>query len=143
MQAEFGDSVAKLGVDTVSRVGPNNAPVQVCRHRRADLIHGDLRLGLKLNLFGHVRRFPPLAILGPFLWQIQAIGDRQTGTPRRHRQTHRYPTVILLVRSTDVRLPPNAYLSLESRCHPRSRPSPVLASASSVTHSCAPVRAVV
>jgi hypothetical protein len=41
--------------------------VQVCRHRRADLIQRYVRLGPKLNLFGHFRPFPLLGILGPFL----------------------------------------------------------------------------
>ena len=38
--------------------------------RCADLIQCDFRLGLKRNLFGHFRLFPPLDILGPFLRQI-------------------------------------------------------------------------
>jgi len=63
----FCESVAKLGVDAVSRVGQHNTTVQVCRYRRADLIQSDVRLDLKLNLFGHLRHFPPLGILGPFL----------------------------------------------------------------------------
>src|ERR1700704_6169866 len=50
--------------------------------------------------------------------------------------------VSLLVRSTDVRPPPNACLSSESRCHLRSRPPLALASASLVQHGCAPHRAV-
>src|SRR5437773_2831156 len=46
-----------------------------------------------------------------------------------------------LVRSTDVRPPPNACLSSESRCHLRSRQPLALASASPVTHGCALHRA--
>src|SRR5882757_4611276 len=45
--------------------------------------------------------------------------------------------VSLLVRSTDVRPPPNACLSSENRCHLRSRPPLALACASLVTHGCA------
>jgi len=95
VQVESGESVAKLGVDTISRVSENHATVEACRDGRTDRIQRDLRLGLKRNLLGHFRDFPPLGILGPFLRQLQAVGNRQTGTPRRHRQTHRYPTVIL------------------------------------------------
>ena len=70
LQLEFGKSVAKLGVDAVSRVSQNNATVQFGRNRRTDLIQRNVRLGLKLNLLGHFRLFPPLGILGPFLRQI-------------------------------------------------------------------------
>ena len=62
-----GESLAQLGVDTVSRVSQHHAAVQVCRDRRTDLLQRDLRLGLKRNLFGYFRLFPPLGILGPFL----------------------------------------------------------------------------
>src|ERR1700704_1234056 len=48
--------------------------------------------------------------------------------------------VSLLVRSTDVRLPPNACPSSESRCHLRSRPPRALAFASLVTHGGALLR---
>jgi hypothetical protein len=49
-QAEFGESVAKLGVDAVGRVGQNNATIHVRRHRCPNLFQRDVRLGLKLNL---------------------------------------------------------------------------------------------
>ena len=70
LQVQCGESVAKVGVAAISRVGQHNAPVQVCRDRHADLIQRDFRLGLKLNLFRHFRLFPPLGILGPFPRQI-------------------------------------------------------------------------
>src|ERR1700733_719504 len=46
-----------------------------------------------------------------------------------------YP-VCRLVRSTDARLPQNAYPSSESRCHPRSRPPLVRASPSPAEPGC-------
>ena len=68
--------IAKFRVDPISRIGQNSVTVQVCLHRRTDLVWCDRRLRLKRNLFGHFRLFPALGILGPFLGQIQSILNR-------------------------------------------------------------------
>ena len=49
LQSEFGESVAKLGVDAVGRVGQNNPAIHLRCHRCPDLVQSDLRLGLKLQ----------------------------------------------------------------------------------------------
>ena len=58
LQSELGESVAKLGVDAVGRVSQNDPAIHLRRHRRADLVQSDLRLGLKLNLFRYFCLFP-------------------------------------------------------------------------------------
>ena len=93
--------IRKRGSEAIA-AATGNAMVHVGSDRRADLIQRNLRLGLKLNLFGHFGLFPPLAILGPFLRQISTIRNRQTRTPRRHRQAHRHTAVLLLTHLTAV-----------------------------------------
>ena len=70
LQAECSESIAKVGIHAVGGVGRHHATGQICRDRRADLIQGDVRLGLKLDLFRHLRLFAPLGICGPFFRQI-------------------------------------------------------------------------
>src|SRR6202034_4087338 len=101
-QAQFGEAVAKLGVDAVSGVGQNHPSGHLRRHRCPNLVQRDLRLGLKLNLFRHFRLIPSRAIRGPFLRQIETIPNRQAGTPCRHRPTNGDTAVLLLTYWTAV-----------------------------------------
>ncbi len=82
---------------------------------------------------------PPFGIFGPFFRQVQAIGDWKTGTPRRHRQASLLASTVilvyLLVHSIAAPPPPNAYPSLESRCHPRSRQRLVRVSPTRAIHN--------
>jgi hypothetical protein len=95
LQFELGESVAKLGVDAVGGVGQYNPAGHLRRYCYANLIQGDLRFGLKLNLFGHFCFFSSRGIRGPVLGQIETIGNRQTRTPRRHRQAHGDAAILL------------------------------------------------
>src|ERR1700704_2196046 len=61
-----------------------------------ELIERDLQLGLEADIFGHTGLAPPLAILGPFFRQIQAVGHRQACIVIGDRQRHRHLAVILL-----------------------------------------------
>ena len=54
-------------VDAISGVGQYHPAGHLRRHCCSNLIQGDLRFGLELNLLGHFCLFPPLAILGPLL----------------------------------------------------------------------------
>ena len=79
-QSEFGEFVAEFGVNSIGRVGQHN-PTGYFRCRPCpDLLQRDLRLSLKLHPGRHFCLIPPFGLLGPFFRQVQAIGDRQTGT---------------------------------------------------------------
>src|SRR5712671_5114085 len=106
LQSEPGESVTELCVDAVSRVGQNNPAGHLRRHRCRDLVQSDLRLGLKPDLDWHST--------------LPLTGSRPLDSC----------LVCRPVRSTDARLPPNAYPSSESRCHLQSKPPLVRASPS-------------
>src|ERR1700752_1873464 len=67
LQFEFGERIAKLSVNTIGGVSQHHTARHSCFHSRPNLIHCNLRFGLKLNLFRHFGSFPPLGILHPFL----------------------------------------------------------------------------
>ena len=125
----------------ITRIGQHHSRRNLLLNRLPDLFQSNLRLGLKLNLFGNPGLPAALRILTPHLRQIQPPRNRQTRTPRAHRQTHRHLAVLLFAHLTAV-LPSDSHRMLallrETRCHPQSTPPPDRASASPATPAAAP-----
>jgi hypothetical protein len=95
-QVQGSETGSKVGVVAVGGIGQDKAARQARRTGRADLIEGDLRLGLKGNVRRDASLDPALGIPGPCLGQIQAPGHRQAGVIVGQRQRHRDLAVIPL-----------------------------------------------
>src|SRR6516225_8414921 len=87
-EAQFAHASAQLGVGTVARIVQHDTARYAGRAGSAELIERNLRLGLEFDLLGNTRLLAALGILGPFLRQIQPIGDRQAGMFIGNRQRH-------------------------------------------------------
>jgi len=73
LQFEFGEFVAKLGVDTIGGVGQDHPAGHLGGYGYANLVEGNFRFGLKFDRFGHIGLLPSRAILGPVLRQIKML----------------------------------------------------------------------
>src|SRR6516164_9762589 len=78
-EPQFAYAGAQLGVGTVARIVQHDTARYAGRTSSAQLVERNLRLGLEFDLLGNTRLLAALDILGPFLRQIQPIGDRQAG----------------------------------------------------------------
>ena len=78
-EPQFARPGAQFGVGTVARIVQHDTARYAGRASSAELIECNLRLGLEFDLLGNTRLLAALGILGPFLRQIELIGDRQAG----------------------------------------------------------------
>ena len=67
-----------------------------------NLLQCDFRFGLKPDLVGNARFLPPLAVLSPDLWQVQAERYGHARFLGGHRKADRHPAVILFAHLTAI-----------------------------------------
>src|SRR6476661_8420801 len=70
--------------------------------RPTDLCQRDLGLGLETDLVRNSYLAPTVAIVRPFLWQVQPIGHRQARIVIGDRQRHRDLTIVLLAKLATI-----------------------------------------
>jgi hypothetical protein len=76
--------------------------------RPFDQLERDLLFGLEADLLRNAGPIPTRAILGPLLWQIEPIADRQAGKMICDRQRHRHLAIGFLAKLPAIlRLHPN------------------------------------
>ena len=101
-QAERRHRLAKRRIRPVARVRQHKAARQALRQGLLDQAERDLRLGLENDGVGNTRLFAPTLVLGPFLWQVEAIADRQAGVMMGERKRHRGLAVGPLAKLTAI-----------------------------------------
>ncbi len=84
-KTDLGDAVAQIGVVAVSRIEQCDFGLNPGREGGTKLVKCDLWLGLEDDIVGHACLSAPSGIINPLVWQIQAIGDWQTGVIVRGR----------------------------------------------------------
>src|SRR6202021_948253 len=110
--AKLGDAPAQLGIVAIAGVHQHHVAGKAGLARPADLIEGDLRLGLERDLLGHPRLAATYIVLDPRLRQVQPIGHRQARVVVGKRQRYRRLAVRLLAKLSAVlvrnsnRMPP-------------------------------------
>src|ERR1700689_882482 len=94
-QLKFPQASPELTVHAIGGICQNDTARDILRHRLSNLIEGNPRLGLKLNLFRSSCLFPARVIVAPTLRHVQPVGHRHAPGCCRHRQTHGYTAVFL------------------------------------------------
>jgi hypothetical protein len=79
-------------------VGAAPAKGSVCVAGLFEQLKGDFRLGLKCHIRGDTGLLPPLLVIDPFLRQIHAVADRETGVVVGDKERSRVPAVVLLAK---------------------------------------------
>jgi hypothetical protein len=91
----LGQRRTETGVGTIASVGQDHTLRTASLASTPNLLQGNLRLGLKLDLLGNASFLPSAAVLNPSLRQIQAESHRHTGRLGGHRKTDRHTAIIL------------------------------------------------
>ena len=107
-QAQGRDAGAERAVGTVGRIGQHDAARDAGRERGLDLGERDLGFGLELHRVGNMNLAPSRRVVGPFLGQIQTIGDRQARRMIGDRERHRDLAIVRLAQPPAI-LPRHAH----------------------------------
>ena len=101
-QPELCERRAQRDIRPIGRIGQHRAARNAGLTSPADLLNGNLRLGLECDLVRNTNLLSPLAIARPLLRQIETIGQRQAGIMIGDRQRHGDLTIVLLAELTAI-----------------------------------------
>src|ERR1700683_824682 len=101
-QSKFRDPSSKFAVVAIRRISQRHTRRHVGDQSLAHLLQGDLGLGLEPNVIGYTGDSPANRVVGPVLWQIQSVGNRQAALMGGHRQAYRHLAVVLLAQLATI-----------------------------------------
>jgi hypothetical protein len=101
-QSPFGKLRPKLRIVAIAGVSQHDTSGQTSFLCPLDLIQCDLGLGLKHNCGRYASLLSPCLVLGPHFRKIETESHRHAGVLRGHRETHRYPAVLLFADLTAI-----------------------------------------